>query len=269
MLKNWQQNIILALLGILALIQVYRVLGTLHYAPVDQCHAECGQQSATGEDAENKERIGFWKRTFEDPVSFYTLVLAGFTGILGLGTLGLWYVTLQAARSTRDAVELGREEFVSSHRPHLRVRNVVVHKQSSPGFHAEIFAPRRLVMGQIYITNIGDTAATVMDAHCEVFITTTNLPMERPYEGKDGNSSFRSRIESGASVPLPFSSESEISTQQSDDIQSGGNHLAYVLGWIEYSDDRSVARRTAFCRLYDFETGRFSVIDDADYEHEE
>jgi hypothetical protein len=44
------------------------------------------------------------------------------------------------------------------------------------------------VTGQLYVINVGGTPANIMESHCEVFYTDrVSLPMERPYEGKDGN----------------------------------------------------------------------------------
>src|SRR3954453_9014624 len=47
----------------------------------------------------------FWKWTTHDPVAFFTFVLALFTGILGLSTVGLWIQTRKAADAPKTAAE--------------------------------------------------------------------------------------------------------------------------------------------------------------------
>ena len=165
--------------------------------------------------------------------------------------------------------EIARIEFIATHRPRLRVRNVVVKPVSVTGFKPTVFHPGQFVSGQCYIANSGGSAAHITEAHCDVFITSNPLPMERPYEGQDGNSAIKLTIEAGTSVPLPFQSTSQISSRESEDILSGGNYRIYVMGWVEYSDDMNIMRRTAFCRKYDFIRRRFYPVDDPDYEHEE
>jgi hypothetical protein len=166
-------------------------------------------------------------------------------------------------------VEGSRKEFIATHRPRLRVRNVVVKPASITGYHPTLFHPGELVGGQITIANFGNSAAHVTEAHCEVFVTHVPLPMERPYEGKNGNSPIRPVIEAGSSVPLQFQSDFLLSERQSDDILQGGNHQLYVLGWVEYRDKLGIGRRTAFCRKYDWERRRLHAVEDPDYEHEE
>ena len=98
--------------------------------------------------------------------------------------------------------------------------------------------------------------------------------MERPYEGKSGNNFLGTfELEPGESATGVFASEKPLGDEASH-IRSltRGCHL-YVLGWIEYKDDRKIARRTAFCRLYRVADNqlhpRFYPVDDPDYEHEE
>jgi len=45
----------------------------------------------------------------------------------------------------------------------------------------------------------------------------------------------------------------------------------YIMGFICYSDDNKVARRTTFCRLYNIREQRFKRLaeDDPDYDYEE
>jgi hypothetical protein len=55
---------------------------------------------------EESKNHGFWEKTGCDPVSYFTLWLVGFTGVLAVSTIGLWIVTWQSGkRQSRDMQE--------------------------------------------------------------------------------------------------------------------------------------------------------------------
>jgi hypothetical protein len=198
----------------------------------------------------------FWEAALRDPVALGTLALA-------VATTGLAFVTWEAAKDTRRALILAQ-------RPRLRVRNVVVHTPRHTFYVGTIFHPNELVVGQLYIVNVGGTEARLVEAHCEVYWTTPGvdtLPMERPYEGRDVPA-IRVILQPGQSAPLPFGSDRLIGGRESNQILDG-QLMIYVLGLVAYSDQLGIIRRTAFCRKYDHRRGRFFAVDDPDYEHEE
>jgi hypothetical protein len=54
--------------------------------------------------------------------------------------------------------------------------------------------------------------------------------------------------------------------------KDAGDWRLYVMGWIAYSDDLKIPRRTAFCcenRVASGSKGRFCIVDDNDYAHKE
>jgi hypothetical protein len=108
----------------------------------------------------------------------------------------------------------------------------------------------------------------LVDTYSRVYLTTTGLPMDRPYEHEEGIAS-KVTIRPGMARQLLFESSHFISERESNDVLTGGNHSLYVMGWISYEDRNKVLRRTAFCRVYDPITKRFIGVDDPDYEHEE
>jgi hypothetical protein len=217
----------------------------------------------------------------------YTRRLAVFTGLLviatiTLGGIGIWQgrilgknvsVADRAANEARDAILL-------SQRPRLRVRNFVIR----PGSDPVIFWPGSLIGVQFYVVNAGGSPATIRESHCTVYWTQRQLPMERPYEGQSGNNPISPglKLQPGQSWPGSF---------QSDELMGPEGYLIrnfdpswaiYLLGWIEYEDNLGIVRRTAFCRRYGPPSeyiprgidapvphGRFNVVRDLDYEHEE
>ena len=158
---------------------------------------------------------------------------------------------------------VSRMQFIADKRPKIRVRNIVVRTNGGRPFF-----PREFVSGQCYMANVGGTDAKITETLCEVFWTNGPLPMERPYEGRDGLKST-AVLAAGQSSPLSFQSDEPIDVFTASGIMTGVGAWIYVLGWVEYEDIQGVRRRTAFCRRYDHARGRFVEINDPDYEHEE
>ena len=231
-----------------------------------------------------------------------TICLAVLTGILALFTGGLWWATYRLgkdakATSDRQAVEmqkslaLARKEFISTHRPKIRVRNIVI-RRPTPIHAAQppLFAPGTLVSGQLYIANVGGTEAHITGIGCWVDVRKhishekrDALPMERPYEGENPNIPLTPRLMAGESTPLPFQSERPLEPDAANQLITGSGgidgwwHL-YVMGFIEYTDSMGTPcmgtssmgtpRRTEFCREFDPIGQRFVKVDNEDYEHE-
>jgi hypothetical protein len=184
-------------------------------------------------------------------------------------SLALVLVTFLLVCVTFYQVRLFRRELILTKRPRLRVRNVVL-RQPKP-IHApipEIFARGTLVSGQFYVDNVGGTPANISDCGCWVTWFQGLLPMERPYEGENGNIPIKLKLKPGMSMPIPFCSDKTMG-EEGPLIKSGEkNWHLYVMGWIEYIDNLRIGRRTAFCREYSASEGRFIKVDNRDYEHE-
>lgn len=210
--------------------------------------------------------------------SYNGTITALATVAIGVFTYYLVRVTNRQAILTCQLIELSQAEIVSNYRPRLRVRNVFVRPNNlALVSRMGIFQPNAPVDGQLYAVNIGGTPATITESHCIVFITDhgVGLPMRRPYEGENGNNLIpQVRLEPGQSTPGMFMSDGPLNDRATTIGQpiAGGLRL-WVMGWIEYVDDRAVKRRTTFCRECERREGfgpvRFYTVDDPDYEHEE
>jgi len=75
--------------------------------------------------------------------------VAAFTGVLAFSTIGLWFVTWIAANAALRQATLSREEFISTHRPRLIVRQ----------FQLVPPIPNQVVKIKFSIINIGGTEA--------------------------------------------------------------------------------------------------------------
>jgi hypothetical protein len=223
--------------------------------------------------------FGRWTRFHHDAIEAFS-AFGGllFSGVLTVSTIYLWRETRKAAEAgakqaklTRKSIKLARQEFTATHRPKLRVRNVVIDRPDPKNPLSRPFAPNQLMKGQLYVSNIGDSTAYIHESHVELWITDMNLlPMGRPYEGKDANRAVAFPISAGESRPLIIANDTFIpSVETADQIRTGTGLFVYVMGWVEYCDDNGVRRRMAFCRKYDHSLSRFTSVENPDYEHED
>lgn len=244
------------------------------------------EPSTTIRDAEAKDRKQ--KASYERWTVISTIVIAIFTAVLGVWTILLWRETkraaqlaqksLNVARASNDhvaeGVYLARQELILTQRPKLRVSTVIIRqptqinagKQVTQGWVGpdELFIKGQYVGGQFYVSNIGGTPATITNIGCWVYWAASPLPMERPYEGKEGNIPVKHVLHPGASVPITFNSDKPLG-DEAKHIRSGEAYRLWIMGWIEYRDNLQIERRFYFCRVYR-PNERFEAVLDRDYE---
>jgi hypothetical protein len=238
-------------------------------------HPECDKNSRQYDPKEVhcEKSEPLWERTLDDPLLIYNALLTCFTAILaGVGIT-------QGVLIGRQ-IRLGREEFNASHRPRLRVRNINVRRFGETAVTAagRIRNPSigDVFSGQMYVSNIGDGDARIIDGYLSFFAAKYPLPMERPYEGENGNllaGPHHHWMAPGESFTLLF--DHPLVSQ--DRVPGPGSFISetevaiYAMGWIEYEDRRSRVMRTSFCRRYDVRLWRFMSFRSAfpDYEAEE
>jgi len=188
--------------------------------------------------------------------------------------------TRKIAAATVASTEAGSKQatlleksFLLTHRPKLIVRNVVVKRPVADG-NADPFYEGARVRGQFYLQNVGDSRATITESGCWVVWKKNDaplpgLPMERPYEGQNGNNPapVGSSLLPGVTLTMVFQSD-DFLTHEAQRVRES-NWPLYVMGWVEYKDDVGTQRRMTFCRRYDANKRRFVVEDDPDYERQE
>lgn len=195
------------------------------------------------------------------------ILLTVFTGLLVVIGFRQVDVYMSQRLIMEQQTELMRAQYVFTHRPRLRVRNLVIHPPRK--FHGFLFHGH-IISGQCYVSNIGGSAAKIIESHVMLFANQMGLVMERPYEGKDANNPIGGVIQAGSSAPLLINEPTPLATEAEADRVSRGAHPFFVMGWIAYADEMDVVRRTAFCRRWDAGKRRFvAVPDNPDYEHEE
>lgn len=193
---------------------------------------------------------------------------AAFTAVLTVSTVLLWYVTWRSAQAAQKATEIATREFVSTHRPRLRIRLLKIEK---------------LVVGepiviQYEVVNIGDTKATII---------TNEVTLSIGYAAGDGRESldhtcqfhFADHILRGEAVvarktmPLIFNRR-WIKNDKDYIPPNWGDDRVRIIGVITYIDDNETIRRTGFYRICTQDINRFRLPDFdaatlADHEYED
>jgi hypothetical protein len=247
------------------------------------------QQYATGNNESHKEYdcafrgpiflaarsfVGWWHHTFDDAEPYIAL----FTAVLAVCTLALWWATYGLQKTTAEQIRLAREEFLSTHRPLLRLKHMWLASQDGQSFDERLLPDTRIVV-RLDIVNTGSTVAivTLINFVTVLLHRDTRLPQRPPYN-EPGIRQFpvRFSLPSGITFTTPVSDDRTLSESEIDGIEIGIEKL-YFVGTIEYWDEGGKLRQTAFCRRLSFDrpdglsvkVGRFEKIDDPDYEYQD
>jgi hypothetical protein len=249
-------------------------MGVLGYAtsylPTTAEKKDCYDSAArSGRDI--RECESFWEKTTSDPIAFFTLALA-------LSTIGLWLATIGLYRSNRKQIELARAEFLSSHRPRMRLKHMWLTDDTAWRLNGPIEV-------NLDIVNIGNTEGLISWINYISILLPVGqrLPQRPPYDEMPFGPNmritrFRTFIQLGAGItlPRPVCDGTILDAQQVHDVLWGVQRL-FLIGTIEYHDRGGGLRQTAFCRRLVFnayppaagDLGRFDVENDPDYEFEE
>ncbi len=191
-----------------------------------------------------------------------TVILTFFTFLLGFFTYFLWRSTQKAVRGGTDALDLARKEFISTHRPRLRVRWI-----SNEGRdYGNIWRARMIIV------NVGDTNATIEGIGADI-------GRRDPYTMKwidpgldidiiKKRMGFGLIFESGQSEFISFESQAKISSSDMTDLANGRYELCAV-GFIIYHDDNNTLRRTGFIWKWNIKTETFDPIESHEYAYED
>jgi hypothetical protein len=231
-------------------------------ADQDNCYTAAAQTGQKEPNCPMSETV--WERGLRDPVAFYTLCLTWFTGVLAVLGIFQGFLTLQQ-------INLSRDEFISSHRPKLRLRHL---RMELP----VLGEPMRL---QFALSNIGDTPAKVAVADVTLIIANA-LPVLDEASGNMVNQELRtpvtfpvgSMIAAGDSITLKGTSDANFHGTADPPMEDWFATRTDVVGTITYADDLGTRRLTAFYRRcrelnrFEFRDG-FSKAQKRDWEYED
>jgi len=184
------------------------------------------------------------------------------TAVIAFFTITIWWSTRREAQLTRDAIALGNKEFISTHRPRLRVRKLrLIGVQDHP------------IKVEYDVINVGVGIAKIV--HHELRVTIKE-PANRISLDRGGTVIATSEGGEGLVGKSLIGGRGFIDSFESD-IQYGdwyrfgetGGYRLIFSGIFEYEDDNGVSRYTEFNRTYDAKRDRFVRPDDPDYEYED
>jgi hypothetical protein len=203
-------------------------------------------------------------------------LVAGFTVVLAVSTIGLWLSTRHLWGVTKTAVDLANKEFISTHRPRVRLKHAWFTDQTAWRLNGPLEINLDLV-------NVGNTSAHIVWINYQSLVVPAGqrLPQRPPYDeplpvGATPITRFKTTADlpSGITLARPVC-DGILDQQEIHDILWGTQQL-YLIGTIEYWDYAGL-RQTAFCRRFTYQSyppaagdmGRFEKENDSDYEYDD
>jgi len=191
-------------------------------------------------------------------------------------TLTLWLSTDGMLRATNESINLARAEFLSTHRPRMRLKHTWFTDQTD----WRLNGPLEI---NLDFVNIGNTDARITWINYQSLILPAGqrLPQRPPYDEPVPDGSIRiTRFRSDAVLPSGVTlarpvCDGILNLQEVHSIL-WGTHWLYLIGTIEYWHGAGL-RQTAFCRRFTYnnypplpeDMGRFEKECDPDYEYED
>ncbi len=204
-------------------------VSSVFYPPNELRHSQANYQSKQDSQAStpNKEpdSESFWVRTTDDPVAFFTGVLALFTLVLAVSTVGLWIVTQSIFRDGQVTTEKQLRAYV--HVVRVKIEHV------SDGYTPTV---------NVKFMNFGQTLARFVVCNLEVA-----FGFGGPFKKKNVNDTHRKGFELGPQQDAEFSGF--FSLDHIGGLREALNSNLfemYVSGTIEYVDVFNKRRLTNF-----------------------
>ena len=201
------------------------------------------------------------KEAPEEAIARYNKYLAWFTAILALATIGLGIGTIFQIR-------LARAEFISTHRPQLRVRQFQIDPITQD--HPILVLAGSPIRISFSVINAGDTNAVIRFIGTEVALWDGEKrryelpginPMVRPVTDRQ-----LALLKSGQRAAFTAQSRLLVTESQSDAVDAG-RLIIRCIGEITYADKLGTDRRTGFHRTYDIVTDTFGRSENPDEEY--
>ncbi len=180
-------------------------------------------------------------------------------------------VSLKQDLRTQESIRLARDEFLSTHRPKVRIKHLWLTEDIWNG------QPITVNLG---IVNNGTAEATLNIIGIRFVIVRVGRPI--PFDPVIPN--IPNLNVAGQKLPVGvwwsytnIKNGTQVTVAESADIQSGNSEL-YCIGFVSYYDGAKNMRITGFCRVLTLppiqvsrtiENCRFRKFDDPDYEYED
>jgi hypothetical protein len=204
--------------------------------------------------------VGALKWVGRNSAEISAAITATATIAIAFFTETLWRATTQQGELTRESINLARAEFVSTHRPKIRVRKFVL-RYSTQG------APTVTVKYEII--NIGNTKATTLLN--DVTIRFSPIGTDKPIEVTQ-SVTLSKEMPGGEWCEVALYFRPNITKEALVECLTSPEDRIIVTGFSHYQDDNGITRRTGFYRIWDPTNGgrlRHAKPIDPDYEYED
>jgi hypothetical protein len=222
-------------------------------APSEQIRSE---QSVDGTDCgclQGEQAKSFWKRAITNPVDLSTLVVAAFTGVLAISTVGLWIVSWRGFARQRQDTRILQRAYVGV----------------DPG-GIKLWSDGSELVAHVLIKNAGNLPASNAKWAIYLRADTTADEIDFPIEEShvDGFHFIvpHGTITFGNRVP-------RIKLQDALAMRDAGPCYFYVWGRVDYLDGFNRWRKTGFCHRYnwgqtkDYGVGQYELTADKGRSH--
>jgi len=179
-----------------------------------------------------------------------------FTAVLALVSMFQGYFLYRSDRKLQATIELANAYRISMQRPKIIIRNMHLPSGVQPGFDLDAV---------FFYYNVGDTTAEILAIEAEIFLLDKRglIPTNRALIACN---ILKTKLICG-DFGIAQISRSNVTAAEGETLAKGDARVCCI-GSILYTDEiGKVQRRTGFVRTYNFVTGRFSPLDDSEYEY--
>jgi len=220
------------------------------------------ETNATKNENKSSDKPAFvWGMAAEEATAIFTGLLVVVGALTAAVLIGQSYFL-------RRSVNLARDEFISTHRPKIRIRHVWIRGRIGPS--------KRITI-DVVVVNSGISPAFLREFNAKVLIQPSDriLPQE-PYF-MDNTKATMSDYSLLSGIPYVFKDRpgEHLTTDDANGVLQQ-THVMYCYGYVEYADAAHNIRKTAFFRrlkVVEIPDGkivvRFEKEDDPDYEYED
>lgn len=200
----------------------------------------------TSEQSKQEEADRTEKRSLEDKTIKLTEQIKDFTGALVLvGIVQAFIFAFQLiifgkqATRLRETVNLSRQEFISTHRPRIRIKHVWLSEDIQAGESIKV---------NLVSVNTGDTEARITRFDVVTHaIPKFRHPPNNPFNGRAGNST-ETKLPSGITLDHLPREAGYVNLAEIRDIRNDSIWL-YCFAYVEYLDAFGLPRKTSCCRV--------------------
>jgi len=196
-------------------------------------------------------------RTIFDYLEHYSEAITALaTVVIAIYTVVLAMVSNRQSKLIAAQLRLGREEFIATHRPQLRLGRYYLMKPLAAGER-----PSMIFVAQ----NVGHSVAHITEVRSASIV----LEIEGRFPknmGIPSGETLNRRLESGQSEVLPTNGTDPL-TEEENEAVNEGKKLLYFVGVVVYLDDVGNRREVGFCRKFNTWTQELGSWP-TDYEYE-